>query len=264
MTESLEGRTSDRPRLTAVNVIHRVRVILEQFGGARRTYGLNELVRATALPKATVHRLANDLCAIGLLAQSPEDRSYRLGPLTARLANPVVETPDLRHSAFPILRELAQHTGETVLLMALDRARMEAVCIEQITSRHGLRIVSEVGSTLPLHAGGAGKAILAFLTPAERARVLAAPLKRLTRHTKTDPAALELELARSRKQGFARSTGETLEGSSGFGVPIFGHDKAVVASISIVGPIQRMQDAIEQWLDPALAAARRLSQAISR
>lgn len=264
MAAPLAEHISARPRLTAVNVIHRVQVILEQFGGARRTYGLNELVRATALPKATVHRLANDLCTIGLLAQSAADRSYRLGPLAARLANPPVDTPDLRHTAFPILRELAQHTGETVLLMALDRARMEAVCIEQITSRHGLRIVSEVGSTLPLHAGGAGKAILAFLDPAERARVLAAPLKRVARRTKTDAAALEADLARSRKLGYARSTGESLDGAAGFGVPVFDRDDTILASITIVGPVKRMHDAIDRWLDPALAAARRLSEALAR
>jgi DNA-binding IclR family transcriptional regulator len=247
-------------RDTTVNVIGRVQSILEPFAQDGRARGLNELVRATALPKATVFRLASDLSAIGLLTQSADDKRYRLGALAARLGRFAVAARDLRALASPLLQELAALTGETILLSTLDETRKQVVCVEQIVSRHGLRIVSEVGKRLPLHAGGASKAIFAFMSAAEIEHALARKLEKVARRTKTDADALRAELARIRRQGYAPSVDETLDGAAGFGVPVFDHDGSAAASIAVVGPSARMSDRGERWLP----AARRAADALSR
>lgn len=242
-----------------VNVVHRLRLILEVFAADATPRGLSAIQRETGLAKATAYRLASDLVAIGLLAQDPADKRYRLGALAVRLGRNARDDRDLRTLARPHLQTLAAITGETILLMTPDASRTGAVCIEQISSRQGLRIVSEIGERMPLHAGGASKAILAFMAPEEIDRVLGGPLAKIARRTKTDAAQLRTDLTRARRQGYAPSIDETYDGAAGLGVPVFDADARVIASVAVVGPSSRMSDAADRWLDDVRATAERIS-----
>ena len=60
--------------------------------------------------------------------------------------------------AKPHLQHLASVTGQSVFLSLLNRS--EVITIEQVQSRAGLRVVSEVGTRLPLHCTSQGKVFL--------------------------------------------------------------------------------------------------------
>ena len=137
------------------------------------------------------------LCDHDFLWQDPQDEHYRLGALAVRVGQRAVTQRDLRRIAWPILNELAADIGETVILATLNAARDQAVYVEQIESRKGVRLVPQIGVQLPLHAGGTAKAILVYLDEAEIDRVLTLPLLQLTRGTMTDPEACEPKSRRS-------------------------------------------------------------------
>ncbi len=59
------------------------------------------------------------------------------------------------------MRRLMEQSGETANLAILDGT--EAVFIEQVQCREMMRILVKLGSRVPLHASGVGKAIFASL-----------------------------------------------------------------------------------------------------
>jgi DNA-binding IclR family transcriptional regulator len=109
---------------------------------------LPELVEATALPRATAHRLATALEVHGFVARDGDGR-FQLG---ARLSQ-----PNLPAMARPALEQLRDATGESVQLYV--RRGDQRLCVETLESPHGLRTIVPVGALLPLDAGSAGKVL---------------------------------------------------------------------------------------------------------
>jgi len=206
----------------------------------RDSWSLAELVRASKLPKSTVHRLLSVLCDHELLWQDPQDERYRLGGFAVRLGQRALAQRDLWRVAWSILNRLAEDIGETVILGTLNAARDKAVYVEQIESWQGLRLVPQIGVQLPLYAGATAKVILAHLPEEDIDRVLSKPLHRLARGTIDDPAALRVELETIRLVGYALSTEETYDGAADVGVPVFDQDGHILAGLAMTGPIARV------------------------
>ena len=92
---------------------------------------------------------------------------------------------------------IAEETRETVNLNALHN--MQGVTIDKVRGNEGMQLDMRIGSRGPLHCGGAGKAMLAFLSRSEQETVYAQPLHPLTPHTIVDPRQLEDEIGRIRR-----------------------------------------------------------------
>ncbi|MCX5821973.1 MAG: IclR family transcriptional regulator [Deltaproteobacteria bacterium] len=117
------------------------------------------------------------------------------------------------------------------------------ICLEAVKSRHGLARVTAVGKILPLHCGAAGKVLLAYLSDKERKKNLhGKPLSKFTPITITDPALLEADLERIRRDGYAVSVGEREDGTYSVVAPVMGGKGEIVASLSISGPIFRLSE----------------------
>lgn len=107
---------------------------------------LAELVAATGLPKATVHRLASAMETHGLVQREAGNR-YGWG---VRLV-----APSLASAARPALEHLRDATGESTQLYV--RRGDVRVCVASIESPHSLRTIVPVGASLPLERGSAGR-----------------------------------------------------------------------------------------------------------
>jgi DNA-binding IclR family transcriptional regulator len=98
-----------------------------------------------------------------------------------------------------------------------------------------------IGVTAPLHAGSPGKLLLAYMPSDEIAEVLEKiELVALTKKTITSREKLLQELAVIRRQGWATSFGERIEGVSSLSVPVKDRENKIVASINILGPFVRL------------------------
>ena len=89
---------------------------------------------------------------------------------------------------------------------------------------------------MPLHGGASGLAILAFLPEAVQYEVAHKPLVQLTPDTVTDPDALLERLVQVRRDGYAITRGERIEGAVAIASPVFGlipGDVAGAAGITI-------------------------------
>jgi IclR family acetate operon transcriptional repressor len=218
-----------------VQSVHRALDVLEALAAAGGTASLTHLAAACGLPVPTLHRLAGTLAGRGYLRQAP-DRRYSLGSRLVPLGADAHALLGAR--ALPVLRGLAELTGESANLAVLTQGRAEYVA--QAPGRHTMRIFTEVGNRVALHCTGVGKALLAAVPPARAARLIGpGPLEARTAATLTDPAAVRAEVALISERGYALDEGEMEVGVRCVAVGVPG---AAPLAVSVSGPAARMTD----------------------
>ena len=180
---------STRPQ---VSVTSRVLDMFAAYDEEHRSLTLTVLARRAGLPLATAHRLAAELVRAGALVRQDSGeyvvgrRMWDLGLLAP------VET-GLRHAASPFLHDLYGTTLATVHLAVRDGTA--ALYVERVSGHASVRVVSQVGSRLPMHATGVGKVLLAHAPEEIRTAVLG-NLTRVTPYTVTQPGRLRDQLRR--------------------------------------------------------------------
>ena len=159
--------------------------------------------------------------------------------------------------ARPHLEGIQRETGETVNLVVLDADRV--VYVDQVEGSRHVRMFTTVGTSVPAHTTGSGKAIMAY-GPPEAAEALYGgrePLERLTERTLTTLAALEEDFARIRRRGYALDNEEHEEGVGCVAAPVFDHTGRPSAAISVSGPTARILQASTGDARRAAGRARR-------
>jgi IclR family transcriptional regulator, KDG regulon repressor len=242
------------------SVLQHVVAILDCFSPDHPELGVREVARLANLSTSTAGRLMAEMRLIGILQQNSATRGYALGARILAWSGVYMDALDLRTVALPIMEDLRRASGETITLYLLDGN--ERLCVERMESRNTVRMVSRVGRSLPLYAGAAGKAILAYLPPERVDEFFNTVEPRpLTPHTLVEPAALRAELAHTRKRGYAVSDGEWIIDAAGVAAPIFNKGGEVVGSVSISGPSSRFTASkIQQYAADIVQAAGQISQ----
>jgi DNA-binding IclR family transcriptional regulator len=242
-----------------IQSIDRAVELLEAIAGAPEPETGPALADASGLNRSTAWRILATLEHHGLVERDPDSNRYSLGFAVLKLAAAAGHEPLVR-LAHPVLRRLADATGETVNV-AVAR-RLELVYADQVQARH-VMAPNWLGHTVPLHATSTGKAFLAALPSEELDALLRAPLERFTDTTITDPDALRGELERVRDHGYAVSHGE-LEPAL-WGVSAAARDAAgrPAAVVSVWGADARVRERLDELGERASAAAREL-QALLR
>jgi DNA-binding IclR family transcriptional regulator len=193
--------------------------VLEAVRSGSRS--LADLTERTGLSRATAHRLAVALEVHRLLRRDRAGR-WLLGPRLGELAGG--SAPDLLlDRAGPVLARLRDGTGESAQLYR--RSGDIRVCLAAAERRTGLRDTVPVGAALPMAAGSAAQVLLAW-----------APEDALP----ADAAFSARTLAEVRRRGWAASVGEREAGVASVSAPVRGPDGAVVAAVSVSGPIERL------------------------
>jgi IclR family transcriptional regulator, acetate operon repressor len=189
----------------------------------------DELSTLLETPVSTIYRYLRTLADFGFVDR--QGAGYRLGQRLIIGAGPSVTAEELIRTADPILRLLAEETGETAVIVR--RIGLTAVCLHEIPSSQALRVTIAPTTSLPLQSGAFGKALLAFAPPDILDEVLAQEV--LPGPGSLDPDRLRADLADVVTSGVARSVGEVVSGSVAIAAPIFRED-GIVAAIGVTGP----------------------------
>src|SRR5215203_2719820 len=244
----------------SIKILDKALRILQMFSRDQPEWGVAALAREADMPKTTVYRILRMFQQHGFLVQDPVSRRFRLGLGILALGRQAYEGIELRRVAQPIMEQIAALSGETVLLQVLDSDRQRVACIERVQQGAGLRLILEVGAMAPLHAGCSAKALLAFMPEEEIEAVIARGLPAITSQTITDPDHLRRELAQIRHEDYAISFEETDLGVAGISVPVRDHLDRVIASLSISGPLTRMNRAnIRKYIELGRQGAHRIA-----
>ncbi|MGG5819073.1 IclR family transcriptional regulator [Falsiroseomonas sp. HW251] len=192
--------------------------------------GIRELTARLGIPRSTVYRVLNSLEARGLVVRGAEN-AYSLGPQLLRLARAVPSGFDLVAVARPLMDELARALRCSVKLSV--REGEVALVVATAESPETYSVTTQVGRRFPLHAGAASKVLAAFGPEEVQARLLAAPLARLTPATITEADALRRVLEEVRRDRLAMDAGEFAPGIRAVAAPVFGPEGICVAALSI-------------------------------
>jgi DNA-binding IclR family transcriptional regulator len=197
--------------VSGIGVLDKAFSIVDALEAGPRS--LNDLVAATGIARATAHRLAVALEAHGMVRRDGDGR-FVLGSRLLPLA-------DL---ARPALERLRDETGESVQLYV--RQGDVRVCVASLESPHGLRTIVDVGATLPIEVGSAGRV-----------------------------------LRGEAKGGWVQTVEEREPGVASVSAPVVEAHGHVVAAVSVSGPVGRMTRGPGRKYGAAVAAAARLLSA---
>ena len=223
---------------------------------------LSEMVRCTGLPQNSLYRISQSLHARGYLHRRESDRRFSLSNKFFDLGRPKANGKSLVVCAFEAMRSLRDETGETVQLLV--RSGAKGVVLEQVSGRHPVQVMGEVGMRVPLYSCAPGKALLAWMPEEERAVWFeSVALKSFTARTRATREDLERDLAATRSRGYAIDESEGLEGIHCVAAPIFNTHAYPVAALTVMAPSFRLpESAFADCGETCVRAARQIQQRI--
>jgi DNA-binding IclR family transcriptional regulator len=204
--------------------------ILEQHKEASAA----DLAAALGEPLSSVYRLLQSLTTTGWVDRGSRRGAYRLGLSLMTIGGLVEDHLDIREASLPSLRELVDATGVTSFLCV--RRGQRAVCLERIEGYAVQSLAMLLGGSLPLYAGAAPRALLAFLPVAEQSAIL----KDTSQQLRDDPLRPDdkdiiADIARIRAVGYSVSNGDVTPGIAALGAPVFNHRGEVQGALSLSG-----------------------------
>jgi len=210
--------------------------VLELISRSNQGLRMVDIVDGLGLPKSSAFVLLNALEQLGYLSRDDEGRyrlTLRMFELGMRAMRAMRDT-DVANIAVPHLERLRDAAGMTVHLARRDHASV--VYLLKIDGPGYVRFDTYVGKRAALHLTGVGKAIAAYLPPAEL-EGLASDLD-FTRGTPKSPKslqALKSNLKKVRVNGYAIDDEEEVAGVRCIAAPIHNHLDEVIASVGVVG-----------------------------
>ncbi|SDS45340.1 IclR family transcriptional regulator [Jiangella sp. DSM 45060] len=246
---------AEAPDPPAARTLLRGLTLLEIVAAAPDGISVTAVAAAADLDKGTTSRLLSALRERGYVRQREKDRHYTLGGRAMRLTQAFqVSKAHLSDVAGPHLRALRDQTGETVHLAV--REGDSVVYLDEYQPDRSLFVRSSVGRRLDLRVTAMGRAILAALTPHERAAVLArlAP-EPVENHA--DLADLSTEIERAAAHGWA--TVNRHDDVIRLGAAITDASGEPVAAVTVSGPTYRVKDHRDELGSACVRTARLVS-----
>lgn len=233
--------------------------ILELLG-REHELGITQIANNLGLDKSTVFRIVSTLKEKNMVAQNTINQKYHNSLKLFELGNKVVENLGLRRIAQPIIKELAEKTGETVNLAILDETSI--VYIDKIESSATIKVDLPIGKRLPSYCTGLGKAILAHL-PTDKVEEIIKDTKpeRYTLNTHLKKEEFFDELKKIRKKGYSFDDEEYVEGLKCIAAPILDFKGEALAAISVAVPSYRYDKFVsENFIDLVVSESLLLSK----
>lgn len=210
---------------------------LQFFSRAEPVLSAEAIAERAGVPTSTAYRYVKQLTNAGLLIRWKG--GFALGPRIMELDLQIRECDPVIVAAAEPMAELFRQTGLEVLLSKLYGRTIITVHIE--TGGSGRTLKFGRGRPLPLFRGSSSKSIVAFL-PAARLRKLHEEAR-----ANGDEDALAQDwqtfyeaMLSIRKAGYSLTKGELNSGIEGISAPIFGGDRDVIGSLTLIGDLGRM------------------------
>lgn len=202
-----------------------------------------QILHRLSIPKSTLFKILSTLESESIVQRDPEDGRYQLGMKLIELGGGARSRLEIRNVARPLMKDLNEEIDCTVHLTVV--AHSEVVPLESVESPnwywHHFKYPVAIGIPAPMHATGAGKAILAFLPKQEAETIIREKgLEGYTPNTITSKSKIWKEIDAIRKAGYAVSDAEHDELIRSVAAPVFNEDGKVIAALSALGVVSRL------------------------
>jgi DNA-binding IclR family transcriptional regulator len=248
---------------TGSAVVMRALRLIETVAASDRPLTLPEICALLNLPKATTHRLCQQLEQNGYVVREPGGRRFTPGARLLRVGFNALRSglTAERHQA---LTALVDVIGETCNFTTL--AGHEVLYLDRVEARWPLRLHFDTGSRVPVHCTASGKMLLASMKASDRKRIIdAVGLPAYTPHTITKRSVFDAELTQIVQQGYSLDQEEFLLGMAAIAVPVMALDGSVIAAVACHAPSVRLSaERAKEHLPQLRQAARKLSETLTR
>lgn len=236
-----------------IRAVGRALAIFDAFDNDHLSLTLQEIGERIRMPKTTAFRLVNTLERAGFLIRM-DNQQYCLSLKLVRLAGMVRSTLSIRDIARPIMAEVNRQTSETMTLNTI--AGTERIVLEVVDTPAPLMSMARPGQHMPLLYGASSRILMAHMSGAELEQVLQTTTADVADF---DRGALDRELARFRRQGYALTRGQRVPGLTAIAVPVFDINGLVRHCLALTGPSVRVDLRDLDFAEIMMAAGRDLS-----
>jgi IclR family acetate operon transcriptional repressor len=254
LTPPARGRAPSRTGADTAQVqsLTRGLSILECLARSEGGLTLTDIAQRVQLPPSTTHRLLATLERTGYVYQMGDLGHWYVGLAAFTVGSGFLASRDFVSHSHPYMRRLMEQSGETANLAILDGT--EAVFVDQVQCRETMRTIVKLGSRVPLHASGVGKAIFASLPDDQiDALIRVKGLPRITENTITSPETMWASIRVIRQRGWSFDDEEHLPGTRCVASPIYDEHAEQLGAISLAGPSSRLTDARIKQLGPLVS-----------
>ena len=226
--------------------------ILECVAQSEGGLTLTDIAQRAQLAPSTTHRLLATLEKTGYVYQMGDLGLWYVGLQAFTVGSSFLANRDFAAHSHAHMRRLMEQCGETANLAILDGT--EAVFIDQVQCRETMRTIVKLGSRVPLHASGVGKAIFASLPDDQiDALIKVKGLPRITENTITSPETMWASIRVIRQRGWSFDDEEHLPGTRCVAAPIYDEHAEPLGAISLAGPSSRLSDGRIKQLGPLVS-----------
>lgn len=243
-----------------MNSTRNIMALIETLLADGGELGVRELGMRTGIPKSTVQRFLSGMEENGWVAQDKRTQGYRIGYKLLGQSNGWALRLALVNQSQELLKTLCNQTGQSVSLCTLDGFSGLGVAVslpEDAPALAGRR-----AKLFDLHAGAAGKALLAFAPEPLQKYIVYSEPKSYTAATITGSKELLAEIDKIREKRYAVSVEELVPETAEAAVPILNPDGTVLAVLAIGGAKDSVAPQFEALRHVLQKAAARLQKSI--
>jgi IclR family acetate operon transcriptional repressor len=253
-TPPRRGRAPSKPGLPTgqVQSLTRGLSILEALARSDGGLTLTDLAHRVQLAPSTAHRLLATLEKMGYVYQDGDLGLWYVGLQAFTVGTTFLANRDFVAQSHAYMHRLMEQAGETANLAILDGT--EAVFVAQVQCHEMMRTLVRLGSRVPLHASGVGKALFAALPDLQIDAIMkVVGLPRITENTIVATETMWAALRVIRQRGYSFDDEEHARSTRCVGAAIYDEHAEPLGAISISGPSSRLADERIRHLGPIVA-----------
>lgn len=232
--------------------------ILDLYSLQRPRLKLDDIITELNITVPTCYRYLKELCDVGLLART-EDGEYIVGPKIIKLDHFIRSTTPTIVIAAPIMKELCESTGCTILLSNIYNDEVINIHVESTVDTTSL-ITYNRGVPHPIFKGATAKIILAFLSKSKLNKLFDENKQVIKDAGLGDSFQIfYYNMSKIRKVGYCISKGQLDPNLSGIAAPIF-YNSQIIGSLTLVYPTPRESVYnIEKLIELVCSASEKIS-----
>lgn len=227
--------------------------VLELMRNEDRPLTCKEIAQLLDMPQTSAFDITRTLFLEDYLEYAaPASKAYVLGMKCFEIGTGYMKRLNLVQIAQPYTEHLMQLSNSTCFLAGIYKHQI--IYLSKIEAPTAVHTSAVLGSRLYMYNTGLGKAILACYSPEKVAEIFAkSEIVATTEHTITDLDALNADLERTRKRGYAIDDREGNMEVYCLAAPIRDHSDQPVAAISVAMLYSARTDALVDTLSKALS-----------
>ena len=243
-----------------MNSTRNIMALIETLLADGGELGVRELGGRTGIPKSTVQRFLSGMEENGWVAQDKRTQGYRIGYKLLGQSNGWALRLALVNQSQELLKSLCEQTGQGVSLCTLDG--FSGLNVASSLPEDGPALANRRPKLFDLHAGAAGKALLAFAPEPLRKYIVYSEPKSYTSATITGSKELLAEIDKIREKRYAVSVEEMVPEAAEAAAPILNPDGTVMAVLAIGGAKDSVAPKFDEFRDVLRDAAAKLQKSV--